>query len=728
MMLCIKPCFTQTIRNFAPHLGRAFKHRTSKMKYICRKYSINSKDEDMAHIRNIGIMAHIDAGKTTTTERMLYFCGFIKNLVLFLCILVGNVDDGNTVTDFLDEERERGITISSAAVTLHWNQHKINLIDTPGHVDFMVEVERSLRVLDGAVAVLDASAGVEAQTMTVWRQADHYNIPRIIYLNKMDKPRASIKLCLSSIREKLKAEPVLINTPFEKSETLNFLVDIINMKKIEWSFEKNPDGSDYKVKKLDQTKDKQLYDQAVDARNSLIGQLADNDETMADIVIAESNLDNIKTSDLIAALRRTTLSRKLVPVLCGSSLKNIGVQPLLDAITQYLPSPMDCHYDFVKHYQTDLCALAFKIVHDKYKGRLTFLRIYSGAISGNGTLYNVNRNKNEKIARLLQVYANEYHDINYIGAGNIACISGLQQTITGDTITSSAQAGRLAKLHSEYENSDGVEVSPVLAGVEVPSPVFYCSVEPPSLSTQKALDMALDCIEKEDPSFQVDFDKETGQTILRGMGELHLDVIKHRIQKQFGVDVYIGPVMIAYRESVEKTARVQEILDRHLDKKDHYVRLVMSVGFNPNIPVFRKVTLDRSENPFLSSSHLMRTLRAVNEGIKSGLLYGPLLSCRVNDVEVTLHDLEINGDKDKMHDVIHDLHRRRSHIENVTVLQDIEIIQAITPLAELMGYSSFLRKATSGMATFTMELSHYEKMSHTDQNKAIEKVTGFSPE
>lgn len=518
-------------------------------------------------------------------------------------------------------------------------------------------------------------------------------------------------------------------------------------------------------KKLDQTKDKQLYDQAVDARNSLIGQLADNDETMADIVIAESNLDNIKTSDLIAALRRTTLSRKLVPVLCGSSLKNIGVQPLLDAITQYLPSPMDCHYDFVKHYQTDLCALAFKIVHDKYKGRLTFLRIYSGAISGNGTLYNVNRNKNEKIARLLQVYANEYHDINYIGAGNIACISGLQQTITGDTITSSAQAGRLAKLHSEYENSDGVEVSPVLAGVEVPSPVFYCSVEPPSLSTQKALDMALDCIEKEDPSFQVDFDKETGQTILRGMGELHLDVIKHRIQKQFGVDVYIGPVMIAYRESVEKTARVQEILDRHLDKKDHYVRLVLSVGFNPNIPVFRKVTLDRSENPFLSSSHLMRTLRAVNEGIKSGLLYGPLLSCRVNDVEVTLHDLEvkpgtsknmiiacasacihkalreaepvllepmmklqINGDKDKMHDVIHDLHRRRSHIENVTVLQDIEIIQAITPLAELMGYSSFLRKATSGMATFTMELSHYEKMSHADQNKAIEKVTGFSPE
>uniref|UniRef100_A0A2C9KB26 Tr-type G domain-containing protein n=1 Tax=Biomphalaria glabrata TaxID=6526 RepID=A0A2C9KB26_BIOGL len=736
----------------------------------------NVDHEVMSKIRNIGIMAHIDAGKTTTTERMLYYSGFSRHL--------GDVDDGDTVMDYMEQERERGITITSAAITFNWKGHKINLIDTPGHVDFTIEVERSLRVLDGAVAILDASAGVEAQTLTVWRQADRYNIPRLVYLNKMDKRDASLALCLQSLHKKLHVEPLLVNLPMGSGRDFCGVYDLIHMSSLEWNAGSH-DGSTFQVNPIEASnKD---YEKIMKARSDLIGKLADMDENVADLVLCDTSLESFPSHVLISAIRAATLKRLIIPVLCGSSLKNKGVQPLMDGINFFLPSPMDMTYGFAKYYGTHLCALVFKVTHDKHKGALMFARLYSGMLKTGAQVYNINRDKVEKTSRLLQVYADELRDISTAVAGNIVAIAGLKETYTGDTITSSlktAQEASRAYIHEhgaaakstpdkeqdpnneeemvEVEESDTLTsgMVPILAGLTVPDPVFFCSIEPPSLSTQKSLDDALILLQKEDPSLKVEVNLETGQTILSGMGELHLDIIKSRLEKEYGLEVDLGPLQIAYRETILNDIEVTEILNKELSGRQQFAHIKLSLHPDLSDREFKHAFLMRSADHPLVIKH--KVMKAIEAGIKSGLSHGNLLNFPVIHTSVHLHEfhthyhttlpmitacaalavrkalkqsssvllepmmaMEISTDEDRFEVVMADLAMRRSHILNVMTRHDSKIIHTLTPLQELLGYSNTLRTITSGTATCSMELAHYERMSQEDANKVIERLSGF---
>ncbi|XP_042681925.1 ribosome-releasing factor 2, mitochondrial [Centrocercus urophasianus] len=510
----------------------------------------------ISRIRNIGIMAHIDAGKTTTTERMLYYSGYIRTL--------GDVDDGDTVTDFMVQERERGITIQSAAVTFDWKDYRINLIDTPGHVDFTVEVERCLRVLDGAVAVFDASAGVEAQTLTVWRQADKHQIPRICFLNKMDKNRASFAYAVESIKQKLKTKPLILQLPIGEAKTFRGLVDVVTKEQIIWKPTSDlDDGIFFEQKPLIESDNPSLFQEVQDARNTLIEQVADLDDEFAELILGEhsENFDLVPSNKLRSAIRRVTLAQKAVPVLCGSALKNRGVQPLLDAITMYLPAPHERSYEFLHWYNDDdLCALAFKVLHDKCRGPLVFIRIYSGSLKPQSAVYNINKSCTERMSRLLLPFADQQIEIPSLMPGNIALAVGLKQSATGDTLVSSKasavaaarQAGRSAG--GEQRNTSNVERL-LLAGVEVPEPVFFCTIEPPSMAKQQDLDNALSCLQREDPSLKVKIDPDTGQTILCGMGELHIEIIHDRIKREYGIETYLGPLQIAYRETILNAAQ-----------------------------------------------------------------------------------------------------------------------------------------------------------------------------
>ncbi|RUS73209.1 hypothetical protein EGW08_019031 [Elysia chlorotica] len=732
--------------------------------------------ESMAKTRNIGIMAHIDAGKTTTTERMLYYSGFSRHL--------GDVDHGDTVMDYMEQERDRGITITSASITFNWKGHRVNLIDTPGHVDFTVEVERSLRVLDGAVGILDASAGVEAQTLTVWRQADHYHIPRLIYLNKMDKPGASLEMCLQSVRDKLHVEPLVLNIPIGSGKNFVGVHDLVNLQSFMWDPNSSRDGSEFVTVPF---KTSQEDEEINRARSDLVGRLADFDEHLADLVLCDTKMEDIPAEDIVRAVRTATLQHKIVPVLCGSSLKNKGVQPLLDAINLYLPSPMDISYGFAKYYGSDLCALAFKVVHDKQRGPLTFVRLYSGMLKSGANIYNINRSSTEKTTRLLQVYADELHDISTAVAGNIVALAGLKETFTGDTLTSSLRVAQAAakkynheanergeKCPTKSENNETLEnesestevdsvtseMVPILAGMTIPDPVFLCSIEPSSISVQKQLDTALNNLQKEDPSLRVEVNTETGQTILSGMGELHLDIIKSRLEKEYGLDVDLGPLQIAYRETVVNSAEVTEVLDKELNGKRQFVHIKLSVHADVANREFQHVELQRSPEHPLHIKH--KILKAIENGVKSGLSHGSLLNFPVIHTSVHLHEfsthyhttlpmitacasmalqkalkmagsvllepmmaMEVSTEESRLDDVISDLARRRSHIGAIASRRDTKIISVLTPLQELMGYSTDLRTFTSGTASFAMELSHYEKMTTEETQKVIDRISGF---
>ncbi|XP_035748727.1 ribosome-releasing factor 2, mitochondrial isoform X2 [Egretta garzetta] len=687
----------------------------------------------ISRIRNIGIMAHIDAGKTTTTERMLYYSGYIRTL--------GDVDDGDTVTDFMVQERERGITIQSAAVTFDWKDYRINLIDTPGHVDFTVEVERCLRVLDGAVAVFDASAGVEAQTLTVWRQADKHQIPRICFLNKMDKNRASFTYAVESIKQKLKTKPLLLQLPVGEGKTFRGLVDLVTKEQIIWKPTSDlDDGKNFEQKLLLETDDPTLFQEVQDARNTLIEQLR-------------------------SALRRVTLAQKAVPVLCGSALKNKGVQPLLDAITMYLPAPDERSYEFLQWYKDDLCALAFKVLHDKCRGPLVFVRVYSGSLKPQSAVYNINKSCTERMSRLLLPFADQQIEIPSLMPGNIALTVGLKQSATGDTIVSSkasavAAARRAGRDAGREERSTSDVESLLLAGVEIPDPVFFCTIEPPSMAKQQDLDNALSCLQREDPSLKVKLDPDTGQTILCGMGELHIEIIHDRIKREYGIETYLGPLQIAYRETILNAAQATDILDKTVGDKRHFVTAELEL--RPRLGE-RAATKPVIEYAASVIEELPKELQgAIDNGIMNSCIQGPLLGFPVQDIDVTvksltvhpdtshtmvsacvsrcmqkalkkagiqilepLMNLEITVSEDHLSAALADLAQRRGSIQEIQSRQENRVVVAAVPLAEMMGYSTVLRSLTSGSATFTLELASYQALSSQEQSALLQRRMGL---
>ncbi|XP_020777495.1 ribosome-releasing factor 2, mitochondrial [Boleophthalmus pectinirostris] len=738
-------------------------HRFRVIWFIRRHYSFLSDDvksvrtvvsPDISKIRNIGIMAHIDAGKTTTTERMLFYSGYIRAL--------GDVDDGDTVTDFMAQERERGITIQSAAVTFDWKTHRINLIDTPGHVDFTLEVERSLRVLDGAVAVFDASAGVEAQTLTVWRQAEKHHVPCIGFLNKMDKPMANLDLCIESIREKMQTTPVLIQIPVGCGKSFSGIVDLLTNQKLIWTIKSNEDdGRCYKIQSLDQSDEPELVQAAKEARCNLIEQVADLDDEFAELLLTDfsDNFDAVPSIKIKEALRRVTLARKGVPILCGSSLKNKGVQPLLDAIIAYLPNPSERHHDIIQWYKDDLCALAFKVIHDKQRGPLVFVRIYSGTLKAQTAVHNINRDSIERMSRLLVPFADQYVEIPSIMAGNIALTVGLKQTVTGDTIVSS-KASAAAALHRAQNKTGktGDSVKVILSGVEVPDPVFFCTIEPPSMAKQGDLENALCCLQREDPSLKVRVDPDSGQTILCGMGELHIEIIHDRIRREYGIETHLGPLQVAYRETIIQKAKTTDNLDRIIGDRRHFVTVELTVGPTDDIGTSSQFKIQKELHNQLTPDFK----EAVENGVYSSYLQGPLLGYPVQGVNTEIESinlepgtspamvsacvsrclqkamkaagpqvlepvmsLEVTVGEDYLSFVLGDLAQRRGTVRDIQSRHNNKVLIATVPLAEMMGYSTILRSLTSGTATFSLELDTYEAMNPQDQNILLKRVAGL---
>ncbi|CAH0594497.1 unnamed protein product [Chrysodeixis includens] len=745
----------------------------------CRRYYSSGEGKqphNVENIRNIGILAHIDAGKTTTTERMLFYSGTIRSM--------GEVHHGNTVTDYMEQERQRGITITSAAVSFPWRNSQINLIDTPGHIDFTMEVEQSLAVLDGAVIVLDASAGVEAQTLTVWRQASGYRVPRLLYLNKMDRGDASADACVRSVRDQLRVQPLLLHRDVRHKDKLIGLIDLITLEEIIWTQGR---GQNLVRRKLTEKEDGHKWESAVADHKDLVDTLSGLDDQLAETIIQQESLD-ISSKEIEEAIRRCTLSMKAFPILCGSSYKNIGVQTLMDGVVSYLPSPSEGH-KLYRAFGTELAARAFKVQHDDQRGVLTFLRLYSGEISKGQKIYNLGQDKSELTGSLYVALADEYRPVESVTAGNIAVVSSLKATMTGDLVTSSQAAAGRAKtrlatllkdpaatedlmlpsarqrLQALEEQPTGEELADVLLGIgtSIPEPVFLCSIEPPSLSQQQALETALAELQREDPSLRVSVDADSGQMVLAGMGELHLEIIKERIIREYKIEAELGALQIAYRETLAGGARHSLALDRKIAGAKQLCKVTMSAKGVKGIAQDKILKLDKSGDSAANLAHLHpRSLAAIRQGVNTALLHGAKLGCPMVDVQVTLHWFEVGrGTSDSVitaavaqclrkvfeqaecvlleplmslqvlcpdtHSarVLADLARRRAQIQDIHVRHNNKVIQCLAPLSELLGYSSSLRSLSSGLAAFTMQFHSLQQMAPLDEEKAIKSVTGF---
>ncbi|XP_045461171.1 ribosome-releasing factor 2, mitochondrial [Harmonia axyridis] len=708
------------------------------------------KDVDVSNIRNIGILAHIDAGKTTTTERMLFYSGIINQM--------GEVHHGNTVTDYMAQERERGITITSAAVTFYWRNHQFNLIDTPGHIDFTMEVEQSLNVLDGAICVLDASAGVEAQTLTVWRQADRYNLPRIIFLNKMDRADANVKYCFESIKQKLSVTPLSLQIPIKKNGKLSGIIDILTMEKLLFpnlKLVRSP---------LLEADDPKLWNDAMSCRSHIVDKLSEYNEKLAEKVIIEETIDNIKTTDIVKALEEETLNQNIVPVVMGSAYKNIGVQALMDAIILYLPSPRKRN-EYHKYFEDNLCAKAFKILHNKQKGTLVFVRVYNGNIKKGQRINSVTQNKNEQVVRLYAAFADDFHEVDSIGNGNIGVVTGLKYTKMGDFLSNSASAvqranekflkSKKSSLNNSVEDLFGMKVN-------IPEPVFFCSIEPESAAYQSALDNALMELQREDPSLTVTQNHETGQTVLGGMGELHLDIIKDRILKEYKVKAELGHLQINYHETLlEKSTDTLQFNTRISGSEQKFtitLSLLPTDEDKKEVLIFDKTQEAAKNIAAIYHKHLL----AIKNGVEAALASGPRLNCKVSKIQVMLHyfavekgtsetvitagttqliqkilqkqgthilepvmNVEIVVPSDYLSAILADLSRRRSAIEEISVRENFKVVKAQTPLSELLGYATIIRTLSSGAATFSMEFNEYKKMPPIEEENAIKSVRGF---
>ena len=669
-------------------------------------------------VRNIGIMAHIDAGKTTTTERILYYTGRTHKM--------GEVHEGAAVMDWMAQEQERGITITSAATTALWRDHRINIIDTPGHVDFTVEVERSLRVLDGAIAVFDAVAGVEPQSETVWRQADKYGVPRIAFINKMDRTGADFFASVQSMVDRLGAIPVPVQLPVGQEEHFRGVVDLVEMRCLVWRDEL---GTQYDVEEIPA----ELREQAQEYHHQLIDAVADHDEELLETYLTD---EEAVTPDMLRrALRAATLDMSVTPVLCGTAFKNKGVQPLLDAVIDYLPSPLDVPPVHGVDPRTDhelsrrpafdepFSALAFKVMSDPYVGKLTYIRVYSGQAKAGDRIQNTTTGKTERLGRILRMHANHREEMQEIGTGEIAAVVGLKQTTTGDTLA--------------------VETAPIrLESLVFPDPVISVAIEPRTKGDQDKLGTALQRLSEEDPTFRVRTDEETGQTIISGMGELHLEIIVDRMMREFNVDANVGRPQVAYRETIGK--RVEKIegkFVRQTGGRGQYGHAVINMEPAPGegYEFVDKIVGGKIPREYIPSIDL-----GIQEAMESGTLAGyPVVDIRVELVDGSYHDVdssemafkvagsmafksamqratprllepmmavEVVTPDEFLGDVMGDLNSRRGRIEGLEPRGNAQVVRARVPLATMFGYATDLRSTTQGRATFTMQFDRYEEV------------------
>ena len=685
----------------------------------------------LARYRNIGIAAHIDAGKTTTTERILYYTGRLHRM--------GEVHDGTATMDYMEQEQERGITITSAATTCYWRDHQINIIDTPGHVDFTAEVERSLRVLDGAIALFDAVAGVQPQSETVWRQADKYRVPRLAFINKMDRVGANFDYAIQTMVGRLKANPVAIQLPIGAEDRLRGVVDLVEMRGIFWKDETL--GAQYEVGEIPED----LREEALDRREKMIEKVAEVDDELFELYVegAEIGLDALR-----AAIRRATIAMRITPVLCGSAFKYKGVQRLLDAVVDYLPAPVDVppvqgvaldgQWSLTREASDDapFSALVFKILTDPFVGQLAFLRVYSGSFRAGGSVFNVSKRRKERVGRLLRMHANKREDLQVAHAGEILAVVGLKTVQTGDTICDAAEPV-------------------VLEQIEFPDPVLSLAVEPKTKADQQKIGMALTKLSQEDPTFVVESDSETGQTILSGMGELHLEILVDRLLREFQVAADIGRPQVAYRETIRRGAPGEGRFVRQTGGRGQYGHCKIRVE-----------PLAGGEVEFVDDifggAIPREFIPSVEKGVREALANGALAGYETVGVKVTLYDgsyhdvdssevafkvagsmawkdavtrarpvllepvmaIEVVVPEEYMGDVLADVGTRRGRIEGMDLRGSTQVIKGYVPLAEMFGYATDLRSRTQGRGSYTMHLHAYEQAPAAVQEEIVSRMRG----
>ncbi|MDR1790300.1 MAG: elongation factor G [Propionibacteriaceae bacterium] len=693
-------------------------------------------ETDLTKVRNIGIMAHIDAGKTTTTERILFYTGINYK--------IGEVHDGAATMDWMEQEQERGITITSAATTAFWKDHQINIIDTPGHVDFTVEVERSLRVLDGAVAVFDGVAGVEPQSQTVWRQASKYGVPRICFVNKLDRTGASFEYCVKTIRERLNAVAVVVQLPIGAEADFVGVVDLIEGKALTWRGETEM-GEDFAVEEIPDD----MKEQAAQASEELVMLLTQHDEEFeTEWLQAEEEGVLVTPEQIKAALRRAVIANKVTAVLCGTAFKNKGVQPLLDAVIDYLPAPVDVpaikgyspnnqELEIERHPSEDdpLAILAFKIAADPHIGKLTFIRIYSGRLKAGQQVLNSNNGRKERIGKIYQIHADKREEIDSIGAGMICAVMGLKETTTGETLCDPQ--------------------SPVvLESMDFPAPVIEQAIEPKTKSDQEKLSAAIQKLAEEDPTFRVHTDEETGQTIIAGMGELHLEILIDRMKREFRVEANIGKPQVAYRETLRKKVdKVEYTHKKQSGGSGQYGKVVISLE-----PLETGAGYEFVDK--VVGGHIPREfIPAVDKGIQEAMAFGPLAGYPVEDVRVTLldgqsHDVdsselafkvagsmafkdaarkadpalleplmavEVTTPEEYLGTVIGDINSRRGQVKGMTEAHGNQVVNAVVPLNEMFGYVGDLRSKTSGQANYSMEFDSYGEVPKSIAEEIVAK-------
>jgi elongation factor G len=685
----------------------------------------------LKRVRNIGIMAHIDAGKTTTTERILYYTGVSYKM--------GEVHEGTAVMDWMEQEQERGITITSAATTCFWKDHRINIIDTPGHVDFTVEVERSLRVLDGAVAIFCAVGGVEPQSETVWRQADRYGVPRIAFINKMDRVGADFDRCLEMMRTRLGASPVAVQIPFGAEQDFRGVIDLVTMKAVVW--EESALGGAYQILEVPD----ELKDEAEEYRRTLVEAVADLDESILEKYLEGHAISN---DEIETALRGATLESKLIPVFCGAAFKNKGVQLLLDGIIKYLPSPLDVRAisgitvkGEVEVRSADdgapFAALAFKLMNDPFVGHLTFLRVYSGHLESGTQILNSTKNVREKIGRLMKMHANKREEIKKVYAGDIVAALGLRNTTTGDTLCDPARPI-------------------VLEAMDIPEPVISIAIEPRSKADQEKLGNSLAKIAAEDPSFTVRTEQETGETIISGMGELHLEIIVDRLLREFNLNANVGKPQVAYRETITRRARAEGRFVRQSGGRGQFGHVWLELEPNERGAGFEFV--DQIVGGVVPKEYIRSVGRGVQEALERGVLAGyPLVDIRVSLVDGSYHEVDSSdiafaiagsiaiksGVKDAapillepimavevvvpeeyIGEVVGDFNGRRGRIMRMESRSNVQVIESRVPLAEMFGYATDLRSVSQGRATFHMQFSHYDPVPVSITEEVMAAATG----